>query len=360
MKIVVFAGGVGSRLWPVSRKNTPKQFEKLIGDQSTLQQSIERLLPEFASSDIYIATGAKYYDTIKEQLPVIPKENFILEPEMRDVGPAIGLVSAILSKMFPDEAIAILWSDHLVQNGFEFRKVLRLAEEKVTGSKANFVYIAQKPRFANQNCGWIELGEKLDSENSYDIYEFKKLRYRPSLDEAKEFFANSNYVWNLGYFVTTPKYLLELFDTYAPQMHDKLARLKNAWQTDEYENLLQELYPTFEKISFDDAILVKMDTKQTYVIATDMGWSDIGTWDALKEALSSVENENVTKGNVLLEDSRDSLVFNYTDQLIVGIDLGEMIVINTPDVLLVCPKDSVPKIKKIVENLSGTAHEHLI
>ena len=160
MQIVVFAGGVGSRLWPVSRKNTPKQFEKLIGDQSTLQESIERLLPEFPPTDIYIATGKKYYDTIKEQLPLIPKENFILEPEMRDVGPAIGLVSAILSKMFPDEAIAILWSDHLVQNGFEFRKVLRLAEEKVTSNKANFVYIAQKPRFANQEHHELALREK--------------------------------------------------------------------------------------------------------------------------------------------------------------------------------------------------------
>lgn len=360
MKIVVFAGGVGTRLWPVSRKNSPKQFEKLIGDQSTLQESIERLLPEFAAKDIYIATGKKYYDTIREQLPVIPEENFLLEPEMRDVGPAIGLVSALLSKMFPNEPIAILWSDHLVQNGLEFRKVLRLAEEKVKSDKAKFVYIAQKPRFANQNCGWIELGEKVTSEDKYNIYEFKKLRYRPSFEEAQTFYADDHYVWNLGYFVTTPSYLLHLFDTYEPQMHDKLATLKDKWQTDEYTKVLSEIYPTFEKISFDDAILVKMDTKDTFVIATDIGWSDIGTWDALKEALAQVTDENVTKGNVLLEDSRDSLVFNYGEQLCVGIDLGEMIVINTPDVLLVCPKNSVPKIKKIVENLSGTAHEHLI
>jgi mannose-1-phosphate guanylyltransferase len=360
MKIVVFAGGVGSRLWPVSRKNSPKQFEKLIGDQSTLQQSVERLLPEFSPSDIYIATGKKYYDTIKEQLPVIPDENFLLEPEMRDVGPAIGLVAALLTKMFPDEPVAILWSDHLVQNGLEFRKVLRLAEEKVNSNTANFVYIAQKPRFANQNCGWIELGEKVSSDNSYEVYQFKKLRYRPTLEEAQKFFADDHYVWNLGYFVTTPKYLLELFDTYAPQMHDKLQVLKDNWQTPEYAKVLSEIYPTFEKISFDDAILVKMSTQGIYVISTDIGWSDIGTWDALKEALSKIADENVTKGNVLLENSRDSLVFNYSDQLSVGIDLNEMIVINTHDVLLVCPKNSVPKIKKLVENLSGTTHEHLI
>lgn len=360
MKIVVFAGGVGSRLWPVSRKNSPKQFEKLIGDESTLQQSVERLLPEFPASDIYIATGRKYFDTIKEQLPVIPDENFLLEPEMRDVGPAIGLVAALLSKMFPNEPIAILWSDHLVQNGQEFRRALRLAEEKIKSKSAKFVYIAQKARFANQNCGWIELGEKATSESDYDVYHFKKLKYRPSLEEAQEFFASENYVWNLGYFVTTPKYLLELFDTYEPEMHDKLADLQEKWQAPDYDEALSRIYPTFEKISFDDAILVKMDTKDVFVIATDIGWSDIGTWDALKEALSGLTHENVTKGNVMLEDSHDSLIFNYTDQLCVGIDLGEMIVINTQDVLLVCPKNSVPKIKKIVENLNGTTNEHLI
>ena len=360
MKIVVFAGGVGSRLWPVSRKNSPKQFEKLIGDHSTLQQSVERLLPEFPASDIYIATGKEYFNTIKEQLPVIPDENFLLEPEMRDVGPAIGLVASLLSKMFPTEPIAILWSDHLVQKGLEFRRVLRLAEEKVKSNTARFVYIAQKARFANQNCGWIELGDKISSDNSHELYQFKKLRYRPSLVEAEKFYQNDQYVWNLGYFVTTPKYLLELFDTYEPQMHDKLEILKENWQTPKYEASLAEIYPTFEKISFDDAILVKMDAKDTYVYAADIGWSDIGTWDALKEALSKMTEENVTKGNVLLEDSSDSLVFNYTDQLSVGIDLNEMIVINTQDVLLVCPKNSVPKIKKLVESLSGTAHEDLI
>src|SRR3989344_1428562 len=116
MKVVIFAGGVGTRLWPLSRKNTPKQFGKLIGDKSTLQEAVARLQPEFNPKDIYVATGKRYQDIVTTQLPKIPRENFIFEPEMRDVGPAIGLVSFLLAQKFPNEPFAILWSDHMVKN----------------------------------------------------------------------------------------------------------------------------------------------------------------------------------------------------------------------------------------------------
>lgn len=359
MKIVVFAGGVGTRLWPLSRKNTPKQFEKIVGDKSTLQQTVERLLPEFKHSDIYIATGYRYEKTVTEQLPLIPKENFIFEPEMRDVGPAIGLASSLLNKLYQDEPIAILWSDHLVKNVDSFKKSLLLAQEMIVNKKANFIFIGQKPRFANQNIGWIELGEKILDEGVAKIYQFKKLRYRPHLDEAIDFFNNKNFVWNLGYFVTTPRFLTTLFKTFVPSMYESLLSIVSTWGTEDFKASLNKIYPTLEKISFDDAILEKLDPTNIFVISSDLGWSDVGAWEALKEALCSTEDENLTKGEVMLEDSRDSLVFNYGKQLIVGIDLDKMLIVSTGDVVLICPKTSVPKIKKLVEKLAGTPHEHL-
>src|SRR5476651_449807 len=140
MKVIVFAGGVGTRLWPLSRKNTPKQFGKIVGEQSTLQQTIMRLLPEFKPEDIFVATGNRYKDIVVEQLPMLPRDNFIFEPMMRDVGPAIGLSSFLLEKNFPDEPMAILWSDHMVKNEIAFRHILRLAEKKVTSNDANFIF----------------------------------------------------------------------------------------------------------------------------------------------------------------------------------------------------------------------------
>ncbi|HSW88801.1 MAG TPA: sugar phosphate nucleotidyltransferase [Candidatus Saccharimonadales bacterium] len=359
MRIIVFAGGVGSRLWPLSRKNSPKQFGKIIGEKSTLQEAISRLQPTFKPADIYIATGKRYKDIVLEQLPEIPKENFIFEPEMRDVGPAIGLATTLLGKKDPDEPIAIIWSDHLVKHVKRFQHILSVSENAVKEKKADFVFIAQKPRFANQNIGWIQCGEEVSEEDGLKMFRFKKLKYRPKLSQAEDFFEDKHYVWNLGYFVTTPRFLSDKFQSFVPDMFDKLSQIGNAAQTDAYEQTLDEIYPTLEKITFDDAILEKISPNNIFVISEDIGWSDIGAWEALKEALAAHDEENVTQGNVLVEDSVDSLIFNYTDQLVVGIDLADMVVVNTNDVVLICPKKSVPKIKKIVENLEGTSHEHL-
>ena len=360
MKVVIFAGGVGTRLWPLSRKNTPKQFEKIVGDKSMLQIAVDKLFPEFEWKDIYISTGRNYGELVKSQLPELPPDNIIVEPEMRDVGPAVGLIISLFIKKSPDEPIALLWgSDHLVKEEALFRKVLKVAEKIVLKDPEKIVFIGQKPRFASQNLGYIEFGEKTGEIDEVPIFSFTGFKYRPQLSLAEKFLRDKHHAWNLGYFVTTPKFLWKLFEEFAPELFKKLEQINGAYQTPSFEKVLGEIYPTIEKISFDNAILEKLDPKNANVLSVDIGWSDIGAWEALKEALSEKEDENVTKGKVMLEDSSDTLMFNFTNQLAVGIDLNDMLVINTEDVILVCPKDSVPKIKKLVESLSGTEHEHL-
>lgn len=359
MKVIIFAGGVGTRLWPLSRKNTPKQFEKIIGDKSTLQLAVDRLQPDFKPEDIYISTGKKYEEIVRNHLPQIPSENFILEPEMRDVGPAVGAAMGIVGKKHPNSPVAIIWSDHFVKKERRFREVLGFAENLVSENEESIVFIGQRARFANQNLGWIEFGEEVGDVRGTKVFRFKKLIYRPSLEDAQKFLESQTYAWNPGYFVTTPRFILSQYEKFAPELWKGIMEIQKSVGTSDYEQVLQKVYPTFEKISFDNAILEKIDPGHVFVIAADLGWSDVGAWEALKEALQETTNENVTKGKVLVEDSLDNLVFNYTDQMIVGIDLQKMIVINTDDVLLICPKDSVPKIKKLVESLSGTPNENL-
>lgn len=359
MKAVIFAGGVGTRLWPLSRKKSPKQFEKIIGNKSTLQLAAARLQPDFAWSDVYVSTGHMYVPIVQEQLPELPPDHVIGEPMMRDVGPAVGLVTSLLSTKYPNDPIVILWSDHLVRNDVLFRNILRVAGDVIIKDPHRIIFVAQKPRYASENLGWIEYGSVVSSFENINLHAFVDFQYRPDMATAKRYFTSGHHAWNLGYFVTTPSYLLKQYEQYVPNVYRGLRRIADAWHRSEYQEVLQEVYPKLEKVSFDNAILEKLDPSQAYVISENIEWSDIGAWEALKEALQEAEDKNVTQGKVLLNDTNDCLVYNYTDQMLVTIDLDDMLVVNTNDVVLVCKKSSVPKIKTLVENLSGTENDHL-
>src|SRR3989338_3297037 len=172
MKIVVFAGGVGTRLWPLSRKNTPKQFEKMIDDKSMLQIAVSKVSPDFTWEDIYISTNTQYKDILIKQFPQIHEENLIFEPVMRDVGPAVGLMVANFINRFPHEQLAILWGDHLIKKDQEFRDALKVAEKLVEENPQRIVFVGQKPRFASVNLGYIEFGRELKKVGEVPVYEF--------------------------------------------------------------------------------------------------------------------------------------------------------------------------------------------
>lgn len=360
MKAIIFAGGVGTRLWPLSRRHSPKQFEKVIGDKSTLQLTVERLLPDFSWKDIYIATSKNYLSIVKNQLPKISPNNIIAEPESRDVGPAVGLVTAILRKKFPTTSIVILWSDHIVREDFLFRQILATCAKIITKGKSKIIFISQKPRFPSQNLGWIKFGKAKSEEGKIALYEFEGFYYRPNLATAEKFYKDGNYAWNVGYFVTTPSFLWRLFKKHQPMMFQTLKEIYKTVGTNKFEAVLKKLYPSLPKISFDNCILEKIGRDDAFVISQNLGWSDVGAWEALKEALQSSPDQNVIQGKVLVQDCRDSLVYNYTDQMVVTIDLDGFLVINTQDALLVCHKNSVPKIKKLVEGLAKSKNGHLV
>ena len=359
MKAVIFAGGVGTRLWPLSRKKSPKQFEKIIGNKSTLQLAAERIQPDFSWKDLYISTGISYVPIVSKQLDKLPPNHIIGEPVMRDVGPAVGLMTALLAKESPDEPMVILWSDHLVKKEELFRKILRVAADVVTKEPDKIVFVSQKARFASENLGWINYGKLALEKEGVAFHTFVDFQYRPDRKTAQRYFTSGHHAWNLGYFVVTPRFLLSQFKQYVPNVYQGLMRIANAWRTEQYQDVLNEVYPSLEKINFDNAILEKLNPSNAYVISDNIEWSDIGAWEALKEALVDSDDKNVTQGEVLLQDTEDSLVYNYGKQLVVTIDCKELLIVNTDDVLLVCKKTSVPKVKKLVESLAGTERDHL-
>jgi len=325
MKFVIFAGGQGTRLWPLSRKRSPKQFEKIIGEKSTLQLAVDRLSSDFSLRDIYVATSEQYIPLVLDQLTGINPHQVIGEPALRDVGPAVGLVTAILNREFPDEPVAILWSDHLVKQERLFRTLLRAAGAFIKKNPEKIVFISQKPRFASENLGWIEYGKVLAIEEGIALHTLINFQYRPDKETAQRYYTSGHHAWNLGYFVTTPRFLWRLYQTYAPNLYKDIGRIAQAWQTEKYQDVLRTIYPTVEKIHFDNAILEKLDSSSAVVISENIEWSDIGAWEALKEALQESKDHNVTQGKVLLTDTRDSLVYNYTNQLVVTIDLEDLL-----------------------------------
>lgn len=360
MKAIIFAGGVGTRLWPLSRRDTPKQFESVVGDKSSLKLTAQRLTPKIPWPDIYISTNVKYAAQTAKQLPDLPKNNIIGEPDNRDVGPAVSLITAILHKKDPLEPLLILWSDHLIKKINLFNKILSISEKYIVENRDKIIFISQKARFASQNLGWIKFGTQISKKDGISLKSFTGFIYRPRLESAKDFLKSGEYAWNTGYFVTTPDFLWQLYKKHQPEIFEAMVKLQKAYGGSGFSKLLAEVYPKMPKISFDNAILEMMDKKNGIVISEDLGWSDIGAWEALKEALQTAKDKNVIKGKVVVEDSQDSLIYNYTDQLLVTIDLTGHLVVATKDVILVCHKNSVPKIKKLVEKLADSDNEHLV
>ena len=373
MKIAIFSGGAGTRFWPLSRVNSPKQFDRVFSGKSTFRLALERALACAKKEDIFVSTNIRYKKLISEQARELPRRNFFWEPERRDVGPAVGLVTAILEKLDPREPMAIIWSDHLVKDKKGFAAMLKTAEKYILENPEKIVFLGVPARFPEVNLGWIKTGKfknqksppKADPplaekikiilvKDRFEFHGFEGWHYRPSLELAKEYLESGKWFWNTGYFVTTPAFLMDKFRLFQPEMAVKLERIADAYGTKRFEKTLKKIYPTLDPIHFDNAVVEKIDKDEAVVLTGEFGWSDVGTLYALKEALVGSNRENLIKGQVFDLGSSDSLLYNTDGELLVTIGLKGFIVVRTPDATLVCPKDEVPTLKKVLKEMGKT------
>lgn len=335
MKLIIFAGGGGTRLWPLSRQEMPKQFNKIFSGKSTMQLSVERVSESFGIENIFIQTLKKYKKIIEDQIPELPDSNIIIEPEKRDVGPAVCFGMLELKKRGFSGPTAVLWADHLIKKPGEFIKALRIGEGLILKNPNRIIFLAEKSRFPNNNLGWIKIGKKIGEIDGKDYYEFIGFKYRPSLEECRVWHESEIYFWNPGYWITSIDFLLDQYKNLSPEI---------------YKNIISGNYCNIVKTHFDNAIAEKINPGNAIVILTDMGWSDPGTLYALKEVMAKNKMDNVIKGKVASLDMADCLVYNLEDEkLVTTIGLTGTVIVNTRDALIVVAKDDVVKITKLLE-----------
>ena len=348
MKILVMAGGKGTRLWPVSRKNKPKQFQKLISNKTMLQETVDRILPDFSLKDVYIATNKSYVDEIKKELPRLAVNNIIGEPAFRERASCIALASAIFSKEGEDEIMAVFPSDHYIKKEDELIRVLKSSENFLNNNPEHLVVIGVKPTGPETGYGYIEHNTKsIIKEKDQQFHRVEKFIEKPDLETAKKYYQKDNFLWNTSIYLWKTSSIIDRFKKFIPDSYKRLCRIKKAVGTFEFEKVLEKEYPLMDMISVEYGILENDD--KTVVVPADLGWSDVGSWSVLKDSLISKDSHFV-KGEHLDVGSKNLLVYG-SKKLITTVGLKDLIIVDTDDAILICDKNNSQLVKTVVEKL---------
>lgn len=335
---LIMAGGKGTRFWPKSTEETPKQFLSLIDEKTMIQLTYDRLLKTIPKERIFVITGERYKEQLREQLAELPERNIIIEPEGRNTAPCILLATMYIKQIYKDAIISVLPSDHAIQNSEEFCNILNLASKYIEEeNKKAIVTIGITPNRPETGYGYINF-QKQDAK----IIKVEKFVEKPDLEKAKEYLSSGNYLWNAGMFIFNADSMLEeLKINYSG--YNVLRELPGIDEKN-YQDKLKEIYPKCESISIDYAVMEK--SKNIYVIPGDFGWDDIGTWNSLERYIPKDKDENILNGNIIAYNSKNNIVY-AGDKKVVLLDAEDIFCIDTDGVLVIGKKSSISKVHEL-------------
>lgn len=342
--VAIMAGGIGSRFWPLSRTDYPKQFLDILNTGRTLiQATFDRFTLFVPVENIFVVTAIQYKDIVAEQLPDLKPENILCEPSRKNTAPCIAYISYKLLQLNPEANMICAPADHIILDPTAFKNTCLEALHFTANIKA-LVTLGIKPTHPNTGYGYIQHEEHSVSDN---VFKVKTFTEKPDKELARTFILSGDFLWNAGIFVWQVKNIVKAFETFLPEMHDVFDAEKLQFSTDKEKEAIERIYPQCVNISIDYGVMEKADN--VYIIPSSFGWSDLGTWASAFDNLEKDYLENAVSGdNVIIIDATKNMIHTDNKKLVLIQGLDDFIVVDTLDVLLICKKDKEQEIKEYV------------
>lgn len=354
--VIIMAGGIGSRFWPMSRSNFPKQFHDILGKGKTLiQETFDRVAAFVPEENIYVVTNSRYLSLVKEQLPTMTEDQILLEPIGKNTAPCIAYACYKIKTINPDAIFLVASSDHIIHDTAQFTKDVQLAFSACS-QKDIIMTLGITPTYPNTGYGYIQYIE--DNANK-GYFKVKTFTEKPTLEVAKTFIASGDFVWNSGIFIFSAKTILTAFEKNLPDIADLFKEMEGSYYKAQERVEIVRVYNTCENISIDYGIMEKADN--VYVIPTEFGWSDLGTWASVYENSEKDYYHNAVKGNVMIYHASGNVIQNNNPNKILVInDLDNYIVVDTEDALIISPKKDEQFIKQVVTDIRQNKGEKYV
>lgn len=353
MKIVILAGGQGTRFWPLSRAERPKQFLPITGDTSLLQETVDRLLTRFEKQEIYIATGRRYEPLVRSQLPWLQPRQLIIEPAARNTAPCIGLAAMRVMEDWPGETMAVLPADHVIRDKAGFLEALHFADS--IAREGWLVTFGIRPTFPSTGFGYLERGELIRNSESLKSYRVRRFTEKPRLETAESFVDSGQYYWNSGMFVWTPETILAAIERHMPALAKSLREVNRQGPESPGGSAVFE---SIEKVSIDFGVMEKVD--DVALVEVEVGWNDVGSWKAVADVRPPDNHGIVSNTRAVSIGSKDCIVHSSSGKLVALVGLENVVVVETPDAILVCEADRSQDVREVIRQLKERGWEEFL
>ena len=356
---VIMAGGSGSRLWPLSRKDRPKQSLTIGGDQTLFQRAVDRLSGLFPFERIMIVTVTEQVDLLRKECPEIPLENYVIEPLPRGTASVVGLAAIAISAVDPQATMAILTADHLIENEEHLRQLLKAGYD--TAQKDFLVTLGITPTYPATGYGYIQKGDFIGQFQGLDVFHVQRFKEKPDQAFAEKLVADGEHVWNSGMFVWRIDSVMAEFERQMPALFEKLMRIKTAWIGEERKDMLEETWPKIDPQTIDYGIMENA-RRVAVVPSVDLGWFDVGSWESLFDVLKSDQSGNIVmRGTSVSFDTQGTLICEDSpDRLVVTVGVDDLIIIDSGNAILVCDRKHAQQVRDVVNYLKKNGHDEYL